>query len=1428
MNKTRTYFTFAAALVFSLTMLTANNLFGQNAPELTQASYSAESHSITLTFGSQVYAEHSLLGLIEIDDDFGGQTPNIHLDTAQVVTEGVTNQVVIDLVSGGSVALLKDFESLDTGNLQIIAESGAFLAADSITYSDPVSLVDSVMVSYAEYSGRTSLESAAYDAYLNQVDLVFNRPVLVSMVGELSLTIGDGAGSVPFQGSVDIFQTSDNDTIQMDLNSRLAQAVEQLDLNSLVINGPKWAFVDTFYRAVPAIEGVGVAATPDTAASFNLNAARYNNQKNTLAMDFNRTVQFGTVIGNRVTFNAGGDSYLLKGNKSEQYRDSTATITLIREDQRNVENLLRGAAGFTVAVEAFTIQDQEDNGNNASEVPGTFVDTLNAGTPTVTDTVRYDAETNTLKVNFTQRMNTNIIYEGFHIVNSAANDTLTLNEPVEVNRENALQTLAITLGDRDAFTLESNSSADKSGSLHLVVDEFSAFDLVDGNGNLQVDVDDTLPLIYTADATAPNLVEFFYDMRNGVASFMFDKETALASELSSGDVEVGGVSVTGIDSVANPEPHSVALYVDSETEESLSLANLPVANQVDLSVSYGNGIFANLDGVAAQSQTDVTSGLLNAAGEEIAVGYGREFWVRSFEAFAPAPSLYPASIRGVGDKLRVYVSNAQWLEGNVTQQDVDTLIARFESEADSGIYNFVTTTYGLEPKDTDGDPFINVLFSDILDEYDLGRNDTNSDLYVHGFYTGQDTLMVQEYQYSNESDLIYLDCNPQTMTDGEFGTGLNAITNEFVKMVLIQNRPDQERWIREGLATMAEFGILDGEYSLYGGAINTPSQNQLTYIEGSLKTRSDEINAFAFHLYLYEKYGGFDLLGEIAQSDSVGIKAVSDALNTFGVTKTIEQVYGDYSVACFLDLPHENDVYNGLYSIENLALDNAPVNKNATPLNWSESSPGPYSQSGIQPWSFNFYANIAYSLDLQGNPVPKSPLLDADGQFQFNGRDDSQFSLNKVMLRSTYLEQMDPDFAVTPVDNSTEDGVGTVPVSEEGYVFDNGTADEPVTADESAGLAFLIVGKTDDAPAASTYDFVISNSTSPPSYADFLATQIPTNNRYLNLYVISEHRIYDGFGVEGPRVEIWSDADTLAGEVRNIQTIVMDKLFSQGQTSVVYQGAYEFTYDAEYTYDFRFFGQDLSGNSAGGESLEITAMKYDGQRAVSISIPDENGTMNLAGESAEETFLTATTLKTDVSFAPAKFVQPNAGEADKQVKTVSDPFFFGPVNLELHKPAEVSLAYDTNIEDPGKIGVYYLHKGAWEYIGGEIDPATNTIRTKTKNLGYFVLKSGAHPDTPEELQIPAKFALYQNYPNPFNPITQIKYGLAEETVVNISVYNLLGQRIATLVNKSQAAGYHRISWDATNDFGRKVSSGVYFIRIRTPEFTAHKKMVYLR
>ena len=98
----------------------------------------------------------------------------------------------------------------------------------------------------------------------------------------------------------------------------------------------------------------------------------------------------------------------------------------------------------------------------------------------------------------------------------------------------------------------------------------------------------------------------------------------------------------------------------------------------------------------------------------------------------------------------------------------------------------------------------------------------------------------------------------------------------------------------------------------------------------------------------------------------------------------------------------------------------------------------------------------------------------------------------------------------------------------------------------------------------------------------------------------------------------------------------------------------------------------------------------------------------------------------------------------------------------------------------------------------------------------------------DENMVPAVFALHQNYPNPFNPTTQIKYDIAEDSFVSITIYDVMGRNIRTLMNVNQNAGYHSIQWDAKNDMGEGVSAGMYIYVIQAGEFRATKKMVLLK
>jgi len=94
--------------------------------------------------------------------------------------------------------------------------------------------------------------------------------------------------------------------------------------------------------------------------------------------------------------------------------------------------------------------------------------------------------------------------------------------------------------------------------------------------------------------------------------------------------------------------------------------------------------------------------------------------------------------------------------------------------------------------------------------------------------------------------------------------------------------------------------------------------------------------------------------------------------------------------------------------------------------------------------------------------------------------------------------------------------------------------------------------------------------------------------------------------------------------------------------------------------------------------------------------------------------------------------------------------------------------------------------------------------------------------------IPEVFALHQNYPNPFNPTTTLRYDLPEDAIVNITIYDMIGRVVKTLMSDQQTAGYRSVQWNATNDAGSPVSAGIYLYMIQAGEFRQTKKMILLK
>ena len=146
-------------------------------------------------------------------------------------------------------------------------------------------------------------------------------------------------------------------------------------------------------------------------------------------------------------------------------------------------------------------------------------------------------------------------------------------------------------------------------------------------------------------------------------------------------------------------------------------------------------------------------------------------------------------------------------------------------------------------------------------------------------------------------------------------------------------------------------------------------------------------------------------------------------------------------------------------------------------------------------------------------------------------------------------------------------------------------------------------------------------------------------------------------------------------------------------------------------------------------------------------------------------------------------------------------------------------------------GNTWQHPISFECDGNVVTTGDTTVTWWSSwwRVGYDISEcEGQELALTNATKYPETFKLSQNYPNPFNPVTSLRYDLPEDGLVNITVYDMMGRVVKTLVNSSQTAGYKSISWNATNDRNEPVSAGLYLYTIQAGEFRQTKKMVLLK
>ncbi|MEX1014610.1 MAG: FG-GAP-like repeat-containing protein, partial [Candidatus Paceibacterota bacterium] len=143
-----------------------------------------------------------------------------------------------------------------------------------------------------------------------------------------------------------------------------------------------------------------------------------------------------------------------------------------------------------------------------------------------------------------------------------------------------------------------------------------------------------------------------------------------------------------------------------------------------------------------------------------------------------------------------------------------------------------------------------------------------------------------------------------------------------------------------------------------------------------------------------------------------------------------------------------------------------------------------------------------------------------------------------------------------------------------------------------------------------------------------------------------------------------------------------------------------------------------------------------------------------------------------------------------------------------------------SFESARKISV--LLKGIQSIYTVDLDnDGDDDIVTNSDHSGKIIIFENVGGN--ESIRRKDEFSLKQNYPNPFNPSTIIEYGIQEKTFVNISIFNLLGEKVRTLVNESKNKGYYSIQFNAS-----ELASGVYFYRLKTVNFVETKKLTIIK
>ncbi len=251
----------------------------------------------------------------------------------------------------------------------------------------------------------------------------------------------------------------------------------------------------------------------------------------------------------------------------------------------------------------------------------------------------------------------------------------------------------------------------------------------------------------------------------------------------------------------------------------------------------------------------------------------------------PVANLKPCTIRGEGTNVFVVVDDEQWNVGGMDQDAVNRIVDHFDNQSvgsfpDQGIWELNTSHFGDPPNNLDGTEKIFLLYY----EFNISSD---------GFFWAFDQYPDGTQAWaSNEADVIYM-----ATDNGDPGGDymLAVMAHEFQHLIQFNTDQNEDSWVNEGLSELAMwlFGNPDSISSF-----NNNTDNNLTVWNGNW---ADYIKTYLWTLYLYEQYGGQQLIHAISHNPANGMDGYRDSIANLGGSPDMGDILGDWSLANFLD-----------------------------------------------------------------------------------------------------------------------------------------------------------------------------------------------------------------------------------------------------------------------------------------------------------------------------------------------------------------------------------------------------------------------------------------------------------------------------------------------------------------------------------------------